>query len=214
MFLHPEDDSRIIGRIPDLSMGVAMRKYRILLVDDDRFIRSSLEKSLMSEDYELTTAESGEAAMELISRIRFDLVITDLVMDKKDGIDVLKHAKKTSPDIMVIIITGHGNITSAIKALRLNADDYMLKPCQPEEVRFRVSKCLERVEAIEKIRLHAEILPICCVCKNIRDDSGRTPGTGEWMSVEKFIWEKLRVAPTSTYCPVCAEKVKEEILKL
>lgn len=55
------------------------------------------------------------------------------------------------------------------------------------------------------------MLPICCVCKKIRDDSGREPGTGPWMSVEKFVWKKAGIAPTSTYCPHCAEAIKKEM---
>ncbi|BBO92795.1 hypothetical protein [Desulfosarcina ovata] len=54
-------------------------------------------------------------------------------------------------------------------------------------------------------------MPICCVCKKIRDDSGHEPGGGSWVSIEKFAGEKTGVAPTSTYCPHCAEAVKKEL---
>lgn len=188
-----------------------MRKLRILLVDDDPFILTGIGKDLAGEGYLVSTAENGEKALALITGTEFDLVITDLVMDHVDGIQVLKAAKKKNPETMVLILTGYGDMTSAIDALRLDADDYLLKPCDPDEMKFRVSRCFERLESARKLKLYESMLPVCCVCKKIRDDSGREPGTGPWMSVEKFIWEKAGIAPTSTYCPHCAEAVKKEM---
>lgn len=188
-----------------------MRKLRILLVDDDPYILSGIGKDLESEDYHVNTAESGERAIARLQETHFDLVITDLLMDHIDGIQVLKAAKARSPETMVLILTGYGDMSSAIDALRLDADDYMLKPCEPEEIKFRVSRCFERLEASRKIRLYEKMLPICCVCKKIRDDSGQEPGTGQWVSVEKYVWEKAGIAPTSTYCPQCAAAVKKEM---
>lgn len=188
-----------------------MKKYQILLVDDDPFILTGIGKDLESEGYRVTTAKSGEEAVKMLDAAYFDLVVTDLVMDKTDGIQVLKKAKSINPDIKVIILTGYGDMTSAIDALRHNADDYMLKPCEPEEMKFRVSRCLEHLEFSRRIRLYEKMLPVCCVCKKIRDDTGKEPGDGEWMSVEEYIWEKAGIAPTSTYCPVCAEQAKKQI---
>lgn len=188
-----------------------MRKFHILLVDDDPFILTGIGKDLTGEGYLVTTAESGETATARIADTEFDLVITDLVMDQVDGIGVLKAAKQKNPETMVLILTGYGDMTSAIDALRLNADDYLLKPCDPEEMKFRVARCFERLVSARKLKLYESMLPICCVCKKIRDDSGRQPGTGPWMSVEKFVWEKAGIAPTSTYCPDCAEVIKKEM---
>ncbi len=188
-----------------------MREHHILLVDDDPFILTGIGKDLSGEKYAVTTADSGEQAIDLMNKTHFDLVITDLVMDRIDGIQVLKAAKSRNPETMVLILTGYGDMGSAIDALRLDADDYMLKPCEPDEMRFRVSRCFERLESARKLKLYEKMLPICCVCKKIRDDSGREPGTGPWMSVEKFVWEKAGIAPTSTYCPHCAEAAKKEI---
>jgi DNA-binding NtrC family response regulator len=182
-----------------------MRKHHILLVDDDPFILTGIGKDLSGEGYAVTTADSGKQAIELINRTRFDLVITDLVIDRIDSIQVLKAAKTRVPETMVFILTGYGDMGSAIDALRLDADDDMLKPCEPDEMRFRVSRCFERLELARKLNLYEKMLLICCVCKKIRDDGGREPGTGPWMSVEKFVWEKAGIAPTSTDCPHCAE---------
>ena len=188
-----------------------MKEHTILLVDDDPFILTGIGQSLETEGYRVTTAESGELALELLKQDRFDLVITDLVMDKIDGIRVLQTAKEMNPESMVIILTGYGDMTSAIDALRLNADDYMLKPCQPDEMSFRVASCLEKLDLSRKLRLYEQILPVCCVCRKIRDDDGREPGTGKWMNVDRYLWKKAGLSVSSTYCPECARKAKSEV---
>ena len=188
-----------------------MRKYSILLVDDDPIITAGTGSDLEEKGYDVTTADSGEKAIGLLSKSSFDLVITDLVMAPINGIGVLKKSKEINPDMMVIILTGFGDITSAIDALRLDADDYMLKPCEPEEMYFRVSRCLEKLELKRKIKIYEDILPVCCMCKKIRDDSGREHGTGQWMSMEKYMHDNAKVDITSTYCPECAKKAMEEL---
>ena len=167
-----------------------MRKYSILLVDDDPIIIKGTGSDLEEKGYEVTTANSGEKAIELLENTTFDLVITDLIMGSIDGIGVLKRAKEISPETMVIILTGFGNMTSAIEALRSGADDYILKPCESEEMYFRVSNCLEKLELKRKIKLYENILPVCCVCKSIRDDTGKEPGTGKWTQMENYIRDK------------------------
>jgi len=188
-----------------------MRKYQILLVDDDIVILSGIGKDLESSGYEVTPAMSGERAIELIKTSHFDMVITDLVMGRIDGIEVLKTAKDKNPETMVLILTGYGDMGSAIDALRLDADDYLLKPCEPDALKIRVARFFERLELNRKLKLYETMLPVCCVCKKIRDDSGREPGAGKWMTVEQYIWEKAGISPTSTYCPECAAAAKKEI---
>ena len=106
-----------------------------------------------------------------------------------------------------------GDMGSAIQALRNQADDYMLKPCESEEIFFRVKRCLEKLELTRKINLYQKILPMCCVCKKIRDDGGKKPGTGDWISIEKFIHDQAKLDITSSYCPECARRTMEEFTK-
>ena len=129
-----------------------MGNYKLLLVDDDPFILEIIDKDLENQGYQVLTAENGVKAIELLSKKKFDLVITDLVMGKIDGIQVLKKAKELNPEIMVIILTGYEVMNSAIDALRLDADDYMLKPCESEEIFFRVERCLEKLELKRTIK--------------------------------------------------------------
>lgn len=192
-------------------MEDTMRKHAILLVDDEPIITAAIGRALEEKGYEVTTAESGERAVELLNESSFDLVITDLVMTPIDGMGVLEKSKEIYPETMVMILTGFGDMTSAIDALRLGADDYMLKPCEPEEMNLRVSRCLEKLELKRKIKIYEDILPVCCVCKSIRDDTGKEPGTGKWTQMENYIRHKGGVGVTSTYCPECAKKAKEEL---
>jgi DNA-binding NtrC family response regulator len=188
-----------------------MKKYSILLVDDDPAILEGTGQYLEEIGYDIKLAESGEKAIEMLQADPSDLVITDLVMEKVDGIQVLKTAKQLWPEMMGIVLTGFGDMTTAIEALRLGIDDYLLKPCSPEELELRVSRCFERLELNRKIKSYEKILPLCCVCKSIRDDSGREPGTGEWMALEEYVWRKAGLAPSSTYCPECAKKMDSEV---
>jgi DNA-binding response OmpR family regulator len=190
-----------------------MRKYNLLLVDDDPFILEGIGEDLEKHGYHVTRVNSGEKAVELLDRSSFDLVITDLVMERTDGIQVLKKSKEVDATIMVIILTGFGDMISAIEALRSQADDYMLKPCESSEIFFRVERCLEKLELARRINLYQKILPMCCVCKKIRDDTGKDPGQGQWIPVEQFIHEQAQLDITSSYCPECAQRTLQEFLK-
>ncbi len=188
-----------------------MEKYSILLVDDDHLILKSLGPALEGRGYEVATSDNGAEAIEMITGSHYDMVITDLVMTPVDGLEVLKKSKEIRPEILVIILTGFGDMSSSIDALRLDADNYMLKPCEPEELYFRVSNCFRKLELRRKIKLYEKILPVCCQCKKIRDDADREPGTGRWMAVEEYIRDRAKVDVTSSYCPGCAQKLRDEI---
>lgn len=190
-----------------------MKKHNLLLVDDDPFILEGIGENLKSNGYQVTRAYSGETAVELLESTNFDLVITDLVMDSTDGIQVLKRTKELNSDIQVIILTGYGDIETAIEALRNQADDFLLKPCESQEMLFRVKNCLEKQELTRKINLYQKILPMCCVCKKIRNDSGRQSGTGDWIAIEKFIHEQANLDITSSYCPDCAKKTMDDFIR-
>ncbi|MGD9025537.1 MAG: response regulator, partial [Desulfobacterales bacterium] len=167
-----------------------MEKYKILLVDDDPFILEGIGADLESQGFNLTEASSGDQALELLSERNFDLVITDLVMENVDGLQVLKKAKAINPDMMVIILTGYGNMSSAIEALRHEADDYLLKPCESAEMLHRIHQCQEKAALRQKLNLYQKLLPMCCVCKKIRDDRQTEPGKGRWVPIEQYIHDK------------------------
>jgi len=129
-----------------------MSQYKILAVDDDFASRLLLEKSLKADSHQVTICESGEKAIELVSKEKFDLIITDLIMDGISGLELLEEINKKDPELSLILLTGHASIETAIQATRLGAADYLLKPINVEELRIRVKKALERVELERQLK--------------------------------------------------------------
>lgn len=121
-----------------------MPETSILLVDDEEVIRKSFARELQMEHFAVTAVASGSEAITALENGQFDLVITDLMMPGIDGLGVLKAAKAVAPLTNVIILTGYGDMESAIDALRLGADDFVRKPCEVEELVFRIQHCLEK----------------------------------------------------------------------
>ncbi|MBF0100731.1 MAG: response regulator [Desulfobacterales bacterium] len=188
-----------------------MRDFHILLVDDDPYVIKATAKLLNKRGYYVTSASSGEEALSLLDETGFDLVITDLIMFKIGGLDVLKKAKQKDSETMVIIQTGFGDMGSAIEALRNNADDYILKPCEGDEICFRVERCLDHLRLKRKIKCYEKMIPVCSGCKRIRDDTGKEPGNGEWVDSDTFLFRRAKVDITSIYCPICLEKQREQL---
>ena len=135
-----------------------MTKTTILFVDDEETIRKSLTRELQLEGFVVTGVASGSEAISALEQGRFDLVITDMIMPGLDGFAVLKAAKKLAPLTGVLILTGYGDMRSAIDALRLGADDFTLKPCEVEELIFRIGRCLEKQTLLHRLSLQNQCL--------------------------------------------------------
>lgn len=123
----------------------------ILIVDDDQNIRFLINQILTKEGYQIVQAASGEEAVELIETNNFELVITDLQMFELSGIEVLKAAKARDPFTEVLILTGYGDIKTAVKAIKLGAYEYLSKPVNRDEFRVKVLKALEQRELKQQI---------------------------------------------------------------
>jgi PAS domain S-box-containing protein len=128
-----------------------MSEISILFVDDEKLIRNSFARELRAEGFKVTAVADGSEAIEEVGRTQFDLVITDLMMPGIDGFGVLKAVKKRVPQTSVIILTGYGDLRAAIDALRLGADDFSLKPCEVDELVFRIRRCLEKQSLLQKL---------------------------------------------------------------
>ncbi len=115
-----------------------MNQARILIVDDEPNVRFVLEHTLMEVGYILDTAGDGAQAIEKIDQIEYDLILLDLQMKPVNGLEVLAAVHERKPDTIVIILTAHSTIESAVDALRMGAFDYLFKPALPETVRERV----------------------------------------------------------------------------
>lgn len=182
-----------------------MNKKTVLLVDDEAIIRKTLAGKLSDEGFTVLTADGGASALAFLATTTINLVITDLMMEGMNGIQILEAVKAHNPDIAVIILTGYGELNSAIDALRLGADDYLLKPCDLNELLFRMHKCLEKQSLKQMVQIYEDILPICMDCKKIRDDSGTEPGQGTWMPVDQYLTKKAGKSMSHGYCPECGK---------
>jgi CheY-like chemotaxis protein len=188
-----------------------MKKYSILLVDDEESIRLSVGKYLEIDGYRVNTAENGDKAVEMMKENHFDVIITDLMMDGIDGIGILKKNNELHPNTPVMILTGYASLSTAVEALRLGAFDYIQKPCRKDELLARTRRCIEHLILNRKIKVYEKLLPVCCVCKKIRDDDGKEPGTGKWMEPDRYLNEKTEIDTSHTYCDVHIKELQKEM---
>jgi DNA-binding NtrC family response regulator len=132
-----------------------MARKSILVVDDEKNQREILETILSGEGYDVTTASSGEAAMKFVESRRFDLVLTDLKMTGMSGLDLLKQLTDYDKSIIVILLTAHGSVDSAVDAMRLGAFEYLQKPYDSEKLLETVSRALKKLNTLD-----AEIISV------------------------------------------------------
>ncbi len=107
---------------------------RVLIVDDEKSIRFTLSEILRRDGFEVASAEGAEEALRLLSADGLDVVVTDIVLPGKSGVDLLKAIRTTAPDIQVIMMTGEPTVETASEAVRSGACDYMMKPVTKEAI--------------------------------------------------------------------------------
>jgi len=114
----------------------------ILVVEDQDSARESLAELLRGEGYEVREAADGNVAKDLINKLDVDVILTDLMMPGADGIEVLKHVREVSPQTLIMLMTAHASVDTAVEALRLGAQDYLLKPLIFEDVMRKVERLI------------------------------------------------------------------------
>ncbi|MFZ5758854.1 MAG: sigma-54-dependent transcriptional regulator [Thermodesulfobacteriota bacterium] len=186
-------------------------RKKILLVDDEELIVNSLAMELEGAGYDVATAANGRDGIDALRNGYFNLLVTDLMMEGMDGLAVLKAAKEIDPEIAVIILTGYGEVDSAVEALRLGASDYLLKPCSIDELQARIEKCLETQDLARKIRIYEKILPVCRECGKVSAGEKGKGANGEWISMDQFISKKTGLGISHGYCPDCFAEAMREI---
>lgn len=117
-------------------------KSRVLVVDDEESIREFLEIMLRKEGYEVTCAEDGQKALDIIKKKSIDLVISDLQMPNMTGIELLRNVRDQYPEMLFMMITAFGTTETAVEAMKLGAYDYITKPFKIDEVRINISNAL------------------------------------------------------------------------
>lgn len=127
-----------------------MTTGKLLIVDDEKIAMKNLEHVMKKEGYDVTASQSGSNALTLLEKQPFDVVLTDLRMEKVDGMQILKRCRESHSDTEVILVTGYATLENAVEAMKHGAFYYLAKPYRLEEVRKVVA------EALGKIRLKRE----------------------------------------------------------
>ncbi|MBI3974737.1 MAG: response regulator [Chloroflexi bacterium] len=135
-----------------------MTSGKVLLVDDEESVLMTMQAILMQDGHDVDAAQTGTHALELLHVRPFDVVLTDLRLNDIDGLQLLAEIKRSSPETVVILLTGYASLESAVRALRDGAYDYLFKPCDVEELKATVARGLERRYLVQQLRERMEEL--------------------------------------------------------
>ncbi|MBF0450844.1 MAG: response regulator [Candidatus Magnetomorum sp.] len=130
----------------------------IMIIDDEKDIRDVMRISLMDLGYQVIDSDNGESALKLFNTILPSIVITDIKMPGMDGIELLQKIKEIHPNTEVIMITGHGDIDLAIKSLKYEATDFVMKPLGDEVLKIALKRAFQRIEMKTTIKEYTENL--------------------------------------------------------
>ena len=167
----------------------------ILVVDDDDGIRSLVKKFLNENNYLVTTADSAEDASGKIKIIKFDLIVLDIMMPGKNGLEFIEENKKNL-DTPIILLTAKGEAKERIEGLEIGADDYLPKPFEPKELILRIKNILDKTKKTEQKRI--------IEFENVKIDLNKLliiRGQNEFKinNTEKTILEKMINSPGKTF---------------
>ncbi|MFH1138116.1 MAG: response regulator [Pseudomonadota bacterium] len=131
-----------------------MSNFKIMLVDDEERFLSTTEKLLTRKGYEVVTAGSGQEALAKLNQHLVPVVVMDVKMPGMDGVTTLKEIKKNFPLVEVIMLTGNATVESAIDGLKSGAFDYLMKPCEIDELLEKAAEAFDKKKRMEeKIRM-------------------------------------------------------------
>ena len=130
-----------------------MSPFKILVVDDEEAMRESLAAWLQKGDYDVATASGGEEALKILSDRSHHLILLDVKMPGMDGHALLRRIKAEQPDLMVVMITAYGSIESAVESMKLGANDYLLKPFDPEHLMILIEKMAKQREMMDQMEI-------------------------------------------------------------
>ncbi len=155
----------------------SLQSARVLVVDDEEIARTNLEYILRKEGHQVNGASNGSEALEMIKAREYDLILTDLKMEKMDGLQLLESAKQIAPHTEIIMVTGYATVSTAVDALKKGAAHYLSKPIKLDELRETVREIIDKKRHVQMSRG-----PILCFAG--------PPGTGK-TSIGRSIAEAL-----------------------
>lgn len=128
---------------------------KMLLVEDDKSVLEALKDTLSEEGYDIDTTDNGTDALQYITKKQYDVIISDMNLGDTSGINILKASRNMNRDIKFIMITAYSSIETAIEAIRYGVYDYIIKPFDSTELKFRVRQAIEKLEA-DRQRRHID----------------------------------------------------------
>ncbi len=169
---------------------------KVLVVDDQKNMRTTTAIVLRQAGYSVEEAEDGGSALQRVQREAFDVVLTDLRMPNVDGMEVLREAQRLAPDTQVIVMTAYGTIESAVHAIRAGAYDFLAKPFKEDELLLRVAKALEKRRLLGEVSLFAG---------EFRRRYGLEHIVGRSRAIQDLLDRVVRVAPTDATVLITGE---------
>ena len=125
----------------------------ILVIDDEKSIRNTLQEILEYENHKVELATNGPEGIELFEKNEFDVVLCDIKMPEMDGIEVLERILEKSNDVPVIMISGHGNIDTAVEAIKKGAYDFIEKPLDLNRLLVTIRNAMERIDLVTQTKV-------------------------------------------------------------
>jgi two-component system nitrogen regulation response regulator NtrX len=170
-----------------------MRKRRVLIVDDERAIRQTLSQVLADEGYDVEAAAEGAEGLDRLRRERFDLVFLDVWLKDKDGLAILAELGDRASTVPVVMISGHANVETAVRAVKSGAYDFLEKPLSIERVLVTAQKAIDHRDLKEEVARFRE------------QASGEQTLIGDTPAIAKLRDQVLQVAPTDARVLVTGE---------
>jgi DNA-binding NtrC family response regulator len=201
---HEEIAIKIVpdGGLADISSEVRSpfkSEIKVLVVDDDRSLREGCVSYFQVEGYDVTSLGSGLAALDLVSRRQFDLIMLDLYMTEVSGMEILRAVLATNKDTLVVVMTGNPSVESNLEAFRNGAWDYILKPFTPIHIDVLVGRAVHTIAAARESRLQTS------ASLRQHGNSDLVTCLGVAPSFRQAIALARKVAPTNASVMLCGE---------
>ena len=166
-----------------------MTTAKILIIDDERVVCNGCKLALSDKGYSIDICMTGEAGLESVLEGRYDVVLLDMKLPDKDGMEILKKARSERPGTYIIVMTGYSTVQNAVEAMKVGAFDYIAKPFTDDELVMAVEKAIEKKQLVEEnLSLRKELLA----------RFGFDNIVGETPAILRIFEEIEKVAPTDT----------------
>lgn len=179
----------------------------ILIADDDPTSRLVLAATLKKLQHQVTVAKDGAEAWAVFENGEVQLLISDMVMPHMDGLELCRRIRLANRPkyTYIMLLTSVGGKSGYLVGMRAGADDFISKPFDEEQLAARLVVAERILNLQSQIKQLSGLLPICCVCKKVRDDQNY------WQQVESYISKRTDARFSHGYCPDCFKKVMQEL---